>query len=235
MAQAAKQQVAIAGVVVDDEDAPGLVRWRGMLLDRSDRPHQIGDHAAHCAARLITECRVGSTARKIDDHVDPRQQTVGFAQERFQVRPRGCGADLVQLLQEQLRIALDRIQRVAQIVPQLGLKLVGIGAGWALGHTIDAEEPVHQLEQILCRDQNAPQIRADVFKFEGTRLLDQHLAVADQGSDRRQQLLAHVGKSSPMLTFPFQRALSHHAQAAPVPSSRSIFSRSRPSSTGLVS
>jgi hypothetical protein len=41
---------------------------------------------------------------------------------------RGCGADLVQLLQEQLCIALDRIQGVAQIVPQLGLKLAEIDA-----------------------------------------------------------------------------------------------------------
>jgi hypothetical protein len=85
---------------------------------------------------------VGFTARKIDNHVDPGQQAVGFAQKRFQVRPGGCGVDLVQLLQEQLGIALDRIQRITQIVPQLGLKLVEIDAGLALGHTVDPEQPV---------------------------------------------------------------------------------------------
>ena len=108
-------------------------------------------------------------------------------------------------------------------------------AGLALAHTVDAEQPVDQLEQILGRDQNAPQIRADALEFEVTRPLDQHFAVTDQGGDRRQQLLAHVGKTSATLTFPFQRAPGHHAQAAPVPSRRSIFSRSRPSSTGFVS
>ena len=54
------------------------------------------------------------------------RRTVRFAEKRFQVRSRGCGADLVQLLQEQLCIALDRIQRVTQIVPELGLKLAEI-------------------------------------------------------------------------------------------------------------
>ena len=69
-----------------------------------------------------------SAAREVDDHVDPRQETVRFAEKRFQVRSRGCGADPVQLLQEVLCIPLYRIQGVTQIVPQLGLKLAEIDA-----------------------------------------------------------------------------------------------------------
>ena len=78
------------------------------------------------------------------------------------------------------------------------------------GRTVHPEQPVDQLEQLLGRDQNTLKIPADVFELEPACFLDQQFAVANQGRNRRQQLVTHVGKPCATLTFLFQPALSHH-------------------------
>ena len=93
--QAAKQQVAVAGVVVDHQDPAGLLRPRIVRLDRLYGPDQIGDHAGECALVLAGNLGAARATREVDDHVDARQEALGFTEQGLEIGPQRGAALLV--------------------------------------------------------------------------------------------------------------------------------------------
>jgi hypothetical protein len=244
VAEAAVQQIAVAGVVVDHQNSPGLLRRPVARLDRFDRSHQIGDHAGDGTLVLAGKLGAVLAAGEIDDRVDPRQKARGFAEQRLEIGTDRGAAELIQLLQQEFSVAFNRVQRIAQIVPHPGLDRTEIGARRLSGRRCFVEQAVDYPEQLLRGGQDPLEIGREVDQLQPLGFLHQQLAVADQRRDRRQQLLAHVGEARPTLAVGIGGRFGHGSHRsgtagpshdAPAPSRRSIFSSSRASSTGLVS
>ena len=147
--QAAEQQVAVAGIVVDHQNLAGLLGPRIVRPDRLHGPDQIEDHAVDGTWVLAGKLRAPGAAREVHDHVDARAQALGFSEQGFEIGAQWRAALLAQLLQQEFGVALDRVERVAQIVADLGLNRVDLGARGLRRAGGLVEQAVHQPEQVI--------------------------------------------------------------------------------------
>ena len=173
------------------------MRRRVARLNGFDRPDQIGDHAGDITLALARKLGGFFAPGEIDDHVDPRQKALGFAEQRLEIGADRHAAELIQLLQQEFGVTLDRVQRVAQIVPHRGLDRSEIGVRRLSGRRCLVEQAVDQPEQLLRGGENPLEVGREVDQLQPLGFLGQQLAIADQRHHRRQQLLAHVGEPRP--------------------------------------
>ena len=103
---------------------------------------------------------------EIDDHVDPRQKALAFAEQRLEIGTDRGAAELIQLLQQELGVAFDRVQRVAQVVPHLGLDRREIGERRLSGRRCFVEQVVDQPEQVLRGGQNPLEVWREVDQLQ---------------------------------------------------------------------
>ena len=104
VAQAAEQQVAVAGIVVDHQDPPGLLRRRVARLDRFDGPDQIGDHAGDVRPRPGTQARRRPSPREKSTITSIRASRLSDSpSKRLEIGTDRGAAELIQLLQAAAR------------------------------------------------------------------------------------------------------------------------------------
>ena len=123
----------------------------------------------------------------------------------------------MRLLDEQLAIALDRIQRRTQLMPQPS----GVAGG--LNGLRD------QFRKLRSGGSHALEVGDEVCKFVAARVLDQNVEKADDRGDRGAEFLPQERRER-MLESP-----AAHERSPSRVSSASIFCNSRGSSTGFVS
>ena len=113
--QAPRQEIAIGGIVIDDQDAAGL-RMPSGRLGSADR----GDVSQHIAHDLDGRRRNGP-ARPLaerDQAIDIGEQVVRLPEYRPEILEERLMPAVLRLFEQQLAITFDGIQRCSQFVAQ---------------------------------------------------------------------------------------------------------------------
>ena len=115
----------------------GLLDISGELVERANALDQAGEHGGHLrrAARTrglacgrIRSLGAGPAEREIHDGIDLRQQPVGLIEQDVEIRPQSLRPQVFQVFEQHLAIALDRVDRGAQVMAQFLLRVCLAGA-----------------------------------------------------------------------------------------------------------
>ena len=153
--------------------------------------------------------------------VDFTEQAIGEVEHLAEIVQQGVASAVAGLLDEQLAIALDRVQRRPQFVAEPS------------GRTFAFLRAVHELGdqrgKLLAGRPHSLEIGNDVRDFVPVCVLEKDVDKADDRSDGRAEFLPQKGGDR-VLEPP-----AAHDRSPVRPSSASIFCNSRGSSTGFVS
>ena len=241
--QPALQHVAVGGIVVDDEDRARLHRLAQFAARRQRRhgAQHIGDDVELLGAAIGAVRAVTLLPRQRHHGVDLAEQLVGGFLELGEIRAQRMFAVGLHILDQQLAIALDGVERGAQVMPQPPVKrLRGLVLLAIRGRV--ADDAFDECVQLHAGAAHAVEVGEHGIELQPARILDDHVEKFGDGGRRRLHLLAQERRQGPIEAL-VRCGARHGCSVTPLescypfaaPIRRSILPMRRSSSTGLVS
>jgi hypothetical protein len=230
--EAARQQIAIGGVVVDDEDVALPVGGR-LCFGGGERTDLL-QHVLHRLDPGLRRKRRPLLAGERDDPVDLAEQPVGVPQHLFEVAAPLRAAVVARLFEEQLAVALDRGQRGSEFVAQPALESPA-------ARPIGVEDAGDQRGELRAGGAHAFEIGDPLRQAVAPRVFEQNVEKAEDRRNRGSELLAQErGERLPKSSIGLRNGQGDvpplwGPRAGLGPIRASILPISRGNSTGFVS
>jgi len=125
------------------------------------------------------------------------QELVGRVSQLDEILAKRMLGIRLHVLDEQLAVALDDVERRSQVVANSAVKLLELlslpaGRGAVRGHAL------HECGELDARAAHAIEIRQQMVELETARILDDDVEKIGDGSRRRLHLLAQIGGQGAM-------------------------------------
>ncbi len=189
--QPALQHVPVHLVVVDDEDAAPRRRPVLVLVEGAQGGDGLLDHRRDLGVPGGHRLRRAGAGGELHDVVDEGQELLPRAVDAPEVLRRGLLAGGRRVLEEHLAVAEDGVDGGAEVVADARARLVELRLRGLRAQPGGVEDLVDELEQRLAGGVDLPEV---VRPPRLARVLEQHLAVAEDGVDGGAQLVPDVGE-----------------------------------------
>ena len=185
--------------MVDDEDRARLHRLAQLAAKRQRRhgAQHVGDDIEFLGPAVGAVRSVTLLPRQRDHGVDLAQQLVGGLFELGEIRPQRMFAVGLHILDQQLAIALDGVERGAQVMPQPAVKrLRGLVLAAIRGRV--ADNAFDECVQLHASAAHPIEVGKHGIELQPACVLDDHVEEFGDGRRRRLYLLAQERRQGPI-------------------------------------